>query len=160
PGPWIAYNFDQSTSDVDRNIIEVEELADFGYFSGIDNDVVFSAVLRANPRVFCPGDSVLLRANLGPGYVYSWKQNGAVIPGQSQPSLKVTQSGNYSVSITNAQSITVESEPITVNLVMPPGAQVYTKATTQFCPGDSLTLQANSGGGGLTYQWRRNGSDI
>src|SRR5690606_8740984 len=124
PDPWVAYNFDQSTADVDRNTIHVEELDEFGYFTGVDNDMVFSAVLRANPRVFCPGDSVLLRANLGPGYMYTWKRNGVVIPGQSQPTLKVAQSGNYTVSISNATSITVESEPVTINLVSPPGAQV------------------------------------
>lgn len=159
PDPWVAYNFDQSTADVDRNTIHVEELDEFGYFTGVDNDMVFSAVLRANPRVFCPGDSVLLRANLGPGYMYTWKRNGVVIPGQSQPTLKVAQSGNYTVSISNATSITVESEPVTINLVSPPGAQVYPQGTTQFCPGDSVTLQANAGGG-LSYQWRRDGIDI
>lgn len=159
PGPWIAYNFDQTSADVNRNTLLSEELDEFGFFTGVDNDVVFSAVLRANPRVFCPGDSVLLRANLGPGYSYTWKRNGSVIPGQSGSTLKVTQSGNYSVEISNASSITTESQPITVSLVSPPGAQVYPQGMTQFCPGDSVTLQANAGGG-LSYQWRLNGVDI
>src|SRR5690606_13556622 len=52
--PWVAYNGSLSSTDGNRNLISATNLNATGLFTGIENDVLFSAIITAsgNP-VFC-----------------------------------------------------------------------------------------------------------
>jgi hypothetical protein len=59
-------------------------------------------ILPAGPISACTGGSLLLSANTGGGYGglgFQWKRNGITIPGATNSSYAVTNSGNYSVVV-------------------------------------------------------------
>jgi hypothetical protein len=118
-----------------------------------------ASVTPAGPFTFCDGGNVLLSANTGTGLTYQWKRNGANITGETNSTYSATTSGNYTVEVTlNALCpATSTGVSVTVN-PLPPASAIPGSATT-FCLGDSVTIQANTGAG-LSYQWKRNGTDI
>jgi hypothetical protein len=63
----------------------------------------FATTLTKNKDSVCQGDSILLSANTDTGYTYNWS-NGA-----STPSVYVKSSGIYSITVTNASSLTASS---------------------------------------------------
>lgn len=159
-GPvWVAYNGTASAANTTRNFISAPGLASFGYFTGIDDGTIFSAIVKAtSSTVICNGSRVVLKANTGTGYTYQWNKNGAAIPGATQDSLIVLQAGDYSVTVTSPLG-TATSISITVSTIAPPMAQIAASGALTYCPGSNLTLTANTGAG-LTYQWQLGGLDI
>jgi len=63
---------------------------------------------------FCQGDSVVLQANTGTGFTYQWIKNGNIISGAIGSSFTATQSGSYSVTISDGCTLT--SQPVTVTV--------------------------------------------
>jgi hypothetical protein len=107
----------------------------------------------------CQGGSVTLFANTGLGLTYQWKLNGNDISGATSSTFIATQSGGYTVQVTNANNCTKLSQPTTVTVNPLPSANISTSTPTTFCQGDSVVLNGNTGAG-LTYQWKLNGSNI
>jgi len=95
------------------------------------------------PTTFCNGGSVTLTAPAG--FTYLWS-NGA-----SSQSINVNTSGNYSVTVTNANGCSATSAPTTVTVNANPSTPVITpNGPTTFCNGGSVTLTAPAG---FTYSW-------
>ena len=67
-----------------------------------------ATVTASGPVTFCPGGSVILTASTGSTYVWS---NGA-----TSQSITVTQSGNYTVTVTNGLGCTTNSAPVSVSV--------------------------------------------
>ncbi|MCW5907240.1 MAG: T9SS type A sorting domain-containing protein [Chitinophagales bacterium] len=112
-----------------------------------DNKVVTvnSASVNISPSgatTFCQGGSVTLDA--GSGYSnYSWST------GSSAQSVSATQTGVYSVTVTDQNSCTAaDSETITVNNTT---VSISANGPTTFCQGGSVTLDA--GAGYSSYSW-------
>ncbi len=158
--PWIAYNNNASTADVNYNTLEAPSMTSLGKFTGIEDGSIFSAVITPlGSVVFCPGGSVVLQASTGTGYKYQWQYYGTDIPGATSPTYTATAAGDYTVQITNAANVTVTSLSVAVTIVSAPSAVITSSGPLNYCPGSSLTLNANTGSA-LTYEWYLDGNLI
>lgn len=96
------------------------------------------------PVSFCEGGNVTLNSSEGTAYEWS--------TGASTRQITITQSGNYSVRVTNENAC--QSEPSTVTVVnvnpLPPPPDITASGPTTFCEGGSVTLSAS---GGVGYSW-------
>lgn len=93
---------------------------------------------------FCSGGSVQLNAPVSDAYLWS---NGA-----TTQSITVTQSGNYSLQITDGNGCTSPSSPVvsvTAN-ALPPTPTVNASGPVTFCDGGSVTLTASGVG---SFAW-------
>jgi hypothetical protein len=80
-------------------------------------------------------------------YTYQWKLNNVNIIGATAATYTPTQSGSYTVIITNGTGCTATSPALTVNPL--PTAAIST-VPVYVCSGTSTTLTAS---GGTTYTW-------
>lgn len=107
---------------------------------------------------FCTGGSVVLSANTGTGLTYQWLRNGTNLSGATSSSYTAATSGSYTVVVASG-SCSTTSAATTVTVGSAPSATISAGGSTTFCSGGSVTLSANTGTG-LTYQWRRNGTNL
>lgn len=88
-------------------------------------------------------------------FTYEWRKDGNVLTGETNPTLSVTDTGVYSVTVSNAagctatDEITIEDGPLVVDL----GADIIS------CLGDPIILDAtpSNGAGIATYEWTKDG---
>ena len=99
-------------------------------------------ISASGPTFFCGGGSVTLTAP--GGYSYSWST------GATTQSIVVTDSGNYAVTVFDANGCSATSIVVPVTVTDPPPLDVVTPTSTTICPGASSTLIAPSG---YTYLW-------
>lgn len=97
---------------------------------------------------FCSGGSVVLSAPLG--YGYSWN-----IPNVTSQSTTITNSGSYSVSVTNSLGCTSNSSPVTVSVVPYPTLAPI-QGPSSVCVASSIAL-SNSVPNGI---WQSNNPSI
>jgi Secretion system C-terminal sorting domain/PKD-like domain len=117
-----------------------------------------ATITPASTTTFCSGGSVVLNANTGTGLTYQWIKNGIDILGATSSSYIATETGNFTVRITNSSTCasTSASTLVTVN---PLPVALITTPSNSICQGGSVTLIANTGSG-LTHQWFKNGINI
>ncbi len=92
------------------------------------------------PLSFCAGGSVILTASASSAYLWS--------TGQTTQSITVSSSGQYSVTVYNAQGLGSTSSSTTVTVNIPPTITI--SGVTSVCSGSSTTLTAT---GANTYSW-------
>lgn len=163
---WISYNAANSSTSTTNNTIYAAGVTGFGTFTGIDDNVNFSANVKVvGSVVMCTGRSVTLNASPVSGgsttYTYQWRRNGVDISGANGASFVATSGGDYTVLITATSvfpNISAESIPVSVTVVSPPMALITANGPLTYCIGSGLTLTASSGG--TTYQWQLNGSNL
>ena len=97
------------------------------------------------PPAFCTGGSVMLSGPVG--LTYHWST------GATTQSINATQSGSYTLTVTNSNNCSAISQPTTVTVNGSPLDVVYAGGPLSFCSGDSVVLTANPGVNGLTYVW-------
>jgi len=66
-----------------------------------------------DPAIICADKNVVINANSGSNYTYTWKLNGNVIAGQNTSSYTTSTAGNYTVVVSNA-GCSSTSSPFTV----------------------------------------------
>lgn len=118
-------------------------------------------ITPSGPTVFCTAGNinVTLDAPAGAGNIYQWFRDGNPIPGATNSAFTATLAGDYTVRIDsngcqNTSPVTrVDNLAMPLPLVHPAGYPVL-------CNGDSITLVANAGVTGATYQWQFQGADI
>lgn len=89
------------------------------------------------PIRFCQGDSVtILSENVGVSFEWSNQSN--------EENITVIQSGNYSLTITDANGCIGESEIINVTVDTLPEPIITPDGNTSFCEGGSVILQTSS----------------
>ncbi|MFM8596585.1 MAG: PKD-like domain-containing protein, partial [Flavobacteriales bacterium] len=102
-----------------------------------------AATITANgPTTFCQGGSVTLTASSGTAYAWS---NGA-----TTQSITVSATGNYSVTVTNANGCSATSTPVAVTVNTLPIANITSLNGNTFCQGGSVTLVSSTGS---LYAW-------
>ena len=96
------------------------------------------------PTTFCAGGSVTLTSSAGTIYLWS---NGA-----TTPSINITTTGNYTVTVTNANGCQSALSAVTVVTVnaLPATPTITASGPTTFCDGGSVTLSSSAGS---TYLW-------
>jgi hypothetical protein len=78
-----------------------------------------ATITPAGSTTFCQGGSVALNANTGAGFTYVWQKNGNTISGASSSSYNATQSGSYTVIVSNGCSAASSPVAVTVNPLPP-----------------------------------------
>lgn len=104
---------------------------------------------------FCSNDSLLLRANGQPGYVYQWLRNGTALSGATADTVFVTQPGNYSLVVTDTNNCSAVIGPLAVSQLPLPSLVITANGPTNFCLGDTVQLQVQAAAN-QSYQWFRN----
>ena len=106
-------------------------------------------------RQFC--EAGFLNAVETEGATYEWQRDNTVVGTGS--SLEVTQSGNYTVTVTSILGCVLTSTPVTVTVINVPQLDLQSSAP-DFCEGtDGVELTVNSVSG-ASYEWLRNGRRI
>ncbi|MDQ3100959.1 MAG: hypothetical protein M3R08_06205, partial [Bacteroidota bacterium] len=83
-----------------------------------------SAVISSSGATdFCSGGSVVLNANTGSGFTYSWRRDGNVISGATANNYNATISGSYTVVVTNG-NCSATSSATSVNVSTGPTATI------------------------------------
>jgi len=116
--------------------------------------------ISTSSSLICSGASVLLTATATQTPVtYQWKLNGANIAGATSITYSANSIGNYSVVVTNACA-NANSNTLTLTAGTTPTATISTSGATSFCSGGSAVLNSSVTGTPVTYQWKRNGTNI
>ncbi len=100
-----------------------------------------ASISASGPLSFCQGGSLSLTASAGSSY--SWSN------GESTQSITVSTTGNYSVTVTDANGC-ISSASATVNVFTPQTASISASGPLSFCQGGSVTLTASEGS---SYSW-------
>ncbi|HRN92409.1 MAG TPA: GEVED domain-containing protein, partial [Ferruginibacter sp.] len=105
-----------------------------------------ASVVETGPVSICePSTQTLNAATTTPNPEYQWLRNGNNISGANSSSYVVSQSGSYSVRITETGTgCSNVSAPITVNINPLPSAIVFTPATPGVCSGTATAITATS----------------
>ena len=103
----------------------------------------------ATATSFCKGDTVVL--STAPGYQYQWYLNGNAINSNSYYTYPATQSGSYSVIVTNNSGCS-STASTALNLQQYPSVTpgISTSGSTSICTGNTVTLSTAVGN---AYQW-------
>ena len=100
------------------------------------------SIAASGPTSFCSGGSVTLTSSSSTGNVWS---NGA-----TSQSIVVTNSGSYSVTVTNANGCSSSSTATVVSVTNGPAVpSVFTSGPTTFCSGGSVTLTSSAATGNI-----------
>lgn len=77
------------------------------------------AVTPMNSTSFCAGGGTLLSATMNSNYIYQWQMNTSAISGANLSSYSATQTGNYSVKVTDVTTSCVNmSTPVNINSII------------------------------------------
>ena len=109
-------------------------------------------IIIYGPPIVCSGSSLLLQTLVEPGQTYQWLLNGFNIPGATTFSWPATQSGQYSVAISDS-GCTTYATPLNVTVAPPP-----TPAITFTVDASGVTLHVPAIY--VTYQWYFNNNFI
>jgi gliding motility-associated-like protein len=138
--PTITVNTSGSFSvDVDLNGCIASDAININVLSATSVDL-------GPDRVICAGEQVVLDANT-PGSTYLWST------GATTPTITVTTSGTYSVTVSTGQCSVSDQVAVTVN----PSPQIDLGTALVFCDGEvAATLDATWPG--ATYLWSTGGT--
>lgn len=154
--------FDWSTGDTTQTIsvtesgIYIVSVVDSNGCSGTVGQTVtvlpqpIAEIIPNQQPPFCAGDTIVLTAlfNLGGDYVWN--------TGDSTQSITVTESGVYTVTVTNFFGCSAEAS-LPVLFLPLPNADVFVDGPTSICEGDEVSLTALALPGLNTFVWSPNG---
>ncbi|MDB4324281.1 T9SS type A sorting domain-containing protein [Crocinitomicaceae bacterium] len=110
-----------------------------------DTTILFTTatISQGNPITSCTSPASL-STPFGTGNTYQWNLSGVNIVGETNSTYNATNSGNYSVTVTNGLCTSTSSETsVTINT--PPSTPAITAGgTTTFCDGGSVVLTSSS----------------
>ncbi len=113
----------------------------------------------------CDGSTVTLEVYNLPNantYQYNWYRSGTLLAEKSSK-ITISQAGMYNVEIDYGAcsgSGNTLSNIIDITTGTSLGIEIEEPSKTDLCSGDSVVLQANISGAGLTYVWYKNGAAI
>lgn len=127
-------------------------------------EVIAPPVITSQPQnvTVCAGEPASFSVEAtGQFLTYQWRRNGVNISGANAstytiPATTPAHAGIYDVVVRNQ----VVSNPATLTVNTQAGILEHPVDVEPVCPGSPITFRVVAAGGGLTYQWRKNGSDI
>lgn len=117
------------------------------------------AFSAAGPTTLCEGNAVVLLADAAPGATLQWYQNNTPLQFVGN-ALQVINSGDYWVSASNecGEVFALQSIPVEIN-PLPEAPLLFTQGNPYLCNGSSVLI-ATAAQQGVSWQWKRNGSNI
>ncbi len=106
------------------------------------NPLPTASITANGPTTFCQGGSVTLTSSAGSSYLWN--------TGETNSSITVNATGNYSVQITNTYGCSATSTVTAVTVNPLPTSIITANGPTTFCLGGSVTLTSNAGS---SYLW-------
>ncbi len=101
--------------------------------------------IAATTNTICQGGTAVLTASTGASYKWF---SGSTLVGTAN-TYTVTETGSYSVEVTNSSGCKATSSPVLISAGTAPDATITAAATT-VCSGSSVLLTASSG---TSYKW-------
>ena len=111
------------------------------------------SIIGAKP--YCAGDTIRVQAGGTADTQYRWRRNGVDMVGEQQATLRVNQSGLYTILTKSATQICDGLDSIRVAIGDRPTVQLKASAL-EFCPDASVQLTTISSQAGSRYSWQRN----
>ncbi|ADB37448.1 gliding motility-associated C-terminal domain-containing protein [Spirosoma linguale] len=107
---------------------------------------------------WCATKPLVLSVEKNAVWAYQWQKDGANLRGATMDTLKVTESGVYTVVKSQAKVCANDtmSQAVKVTLAKTSPVKLTIISPAPYCTGDTLTIQAD-GQPGSQYQWRRDG---
>ncbi len=172
PATWTQHTYDLSAYDNQTIYIAIKYVSTDIFMMWIDDLEIVSnscssPLITSAPTAstVCSGSnaSFSVTATGDAPITYQWKLNGTNITGATSSTLNLTSvdnldAGTYTCYIANScGNITTTGVTLTVNAT--------TAITTQpvgntYCEGSNISLSLVATGSGLTYQWKRNGTNV
>ncbi len=113
-----------------------------------------AAIIVTGQTTVCEGETIPLEANDGDSY--QWFKDGQPIPGATSQTYVASETGSYTVDVTNGGGCSGTSLPVELTVNDNPTVDV-TPSTAYLCPGVGAVLTASQSS---IYQWKLNGVDI
>jgi len=115
-----------------------------------------AATISSVTRDICEGDTVLLHANTGTGYSYTWHYNDSTIPDAGNADVYVTKGGRYYVTVSN-NGCARSSSTDTITTHIKPAPHILPDSQQELCPGSTLVFRTTKDTS-YTYNWYRDGA--
>lgn len=103
---------------------------------------------------FCEGSSVKLSCTLSKNY--QWRRDGIDIATANLKSLEVTQSGSYTVVVSDKTGCKKESRPVVIKVNPLPKPTIMPSGKVPICPSSTVTLTSSEA---VSYQWSNGKTD-
>jgi hypothetical protein len=129
---------------------------DFIFCSGGTSCTHASTINQTGPITACLSDSIFLTCNTDPTFSYQWRLNGTYIPGAVDTFYYPTQSGNYSVLISQNGCPEVSSD-ISVTVSPTPNPPFITSSGS-FVPCQASFVTLSVPNNFATYSWSSGGT--
>ncbi|GEO06700.1 hypothetical protein AAE02nite_43640 [Adhaeribacter aerolatus] len=118
-----------------------------------------ATISTSGPTTICDKGSLTLSVPEQPGVTYQWKKDGQNT-GSNTPSLVVSESGIYTIELTNECGRTNGNNSVTVSeSVTPPIVTITAAGTTSVCGSGSIDLSVPTQAD-ITYQWLKDGQPV
>ena len=115
------------------------------------NPLPVVSITAGGPTSFCEGNALILTASAGSSYLWS---NGA-----TTQNISVTTSGNYAVTVTNANGCSAASAATAITVTPKPTVSLAASPYTSLFPGITTTITATTSVP-VSYTWFRNGAIV
>ena len=104
---------------------------------------------------------LVLTVEKNPVWAYQWQKEGANLRGSTADTLRIQESGTYTVvkSQANVCANDTTSQAIKITLVTALPVSLSVVGAKPYCTGDTISIQAG-GTADTRYRWRRNGTDL
>jgi hypothetical protein len=115
-----------------------------------------AAIIVSGQTTVCQGQTVTLTANQGDSY--QWLKDNNVIAGANSQTFVATETGNYSVTVTNAGGCSGTSTPTAITVNNNPTVAITPSGNASLCPPNgSVQISATTSS---IYQWKKEGVNI
>ncbi len=129
-------------------------------------NIPLPAVVMVNGKstsdlVWCANQPLVLTVEKNPIWAYQWQKDGSNMRDFTADTLRVTESGVYTVVKSQAKVCANDtmSQAVKITLVTSSSVNLSVASAMPYCAGDTLALQAD-GQSDYQYHWRRDGKDI
>lgn len=170
PATWTQFTYDLSAYDNQTIFIAIRDISPDIFLLWIDDLEITSTGCTApsissqpSGTVVCLGDNTSFTVTATNADSYQWQLNGTNVSGATSASLNINgvtnaDGGSYTCIVTNTcGDVTTTAATLTVS----PATAISTQPNGgTYCEGDNVSLSVTSTGGGLSYQWQLNGSNV
>lgn len=132
------------------------------YFINVDEPLVIN---NYEDMILCGGSAIININNYPDEVAYIWRRNNVIIPGQTNASLVVNQTGSYSVEVNYGEFCSSDTVSNVVNVLDGDSGTSETVTITSSgninCEtGESATITSDITNTDYTYTWYRNGNPV